>query len=166
MKTILVMATTLDGKIGRDPDHPVDWTGKEDKKTFVRLTKDAGVVIMGRKTFDTMGRSLPDRKNIVMTRGKIKTASDGNVVFTSQPPGDILESLALQGHDTVALIGGAQVNSLFLREKLIDEICLTIVPKIFGTGLSLFNDEADLDLELDSIQQLDQGSLLLHYSVK
>ncbi|MFO7749816.1 MAG: dihydrofolate reductase family protein [Desulfobacteraceae bacterium] len=166
MKTILVMAATLDGKIGRDSCHPADWTGQQDKKIFVQLTKNAGAVIMGRKTFDTIGRALPERKNIVMTRSTIGTAGEGDLVFTSQPPGDILESLALQGHETAALIGGAQVNSLFLRKKLIDEIYLTIVPKIFGTGLSLFNDEADLDLELDSVQQLNQGSLLVHYWVK
>ncbi|MBF0204054.1 MAG: dihydrofolate reductase, partial [Desulfamplus sp.] len=68
MKVILVMAMTLDGKIARHSMEPVDWTGKADKKKFVEITKKAGAVIMGSTTFDTIGKRLPNRKNIVMTR--------------------------------------------------------------------------------------------------
>lgn len=62
MKVTLLMAMTLDGKIGKSHDHFPDWTGKADKTLFVRLTKKAGVIIMGSKTFDTIGRPLPNRK--------------------------------------------------------------------------------------------------------
>ncbi|MDZ7596786.1 MAG: hypothetical protein U5J82_00450 [Desulfobacterales bacterium] len=41
MKVILLMAQTLDGKIGRNSGHFPDWTGKQDKRLFVRITKAA-----------------------------------------------------------------------------------------------------------------------------
>lgn len=165
MKTILVMATTLDGKIGKDVDHPVDWTPREDKSIFVKLTKNAGVVVMGSKTFDTIGRALPGRKNIVMTRNRNRISDDDDLLFTDTPPSQILKKLSMQGFETVALIGGAQINSLFLKEKLINEIYITIVPRLFGDGLSLFNERNDVMLDLISIKKLKKGCLLLRYSV-
>ena len=119
MKTILIMAITLDGKIGRDPTHFVDWTGKEDKKIFVKLTRDAGVIIMGSTTFDTIGRILPGRKNIVITRNKNRVSNDKDLLFTDNEPLLILEDLESEGFKTVAMIGGSQINSLFLKAKLI-----------------------------------------------
>jgi len=163
MRTILVMASTLDGKIARDKNHHVDWTGKGDRKIFVQLTRDAGAVIMGRNTFDTLGSPLPGRKNIVMTRKGDAVPGDRNLIFTARTPGEILTDLDAQGYETAALIGGAQVNSLFLRENLIDEIYLTIVPKLFGTGISIFSEEAEVDLTLTTVSEIDNGALLLHY---
>ena len=70
MKVIVLMALTLDGRIGKSRDHFPDWTGKADKRLFVTLTKRAGALIMGSRTFDTIGTPLPGRKNIVMTRNR------------------------------------------------------------------------------------------------
>ncbi len=165
MKTILIMAITIDGKIGRDPSHFVDWTGKEDKKFFVKITKNAGVIIMGSTTFDTIGKPLPGRKNIVLTRNKSRISSDKDLEFTDNTPLYILNGLEAQGFETVAMIGGSQINSLFLKEKLIDEIYVTIVPKIFGNGLSMFNEEADIDLEFMGSREVDKGHILIRYKV-
>ena len=46
MKVILVMAMTVDGMIGKSADHFPDWTGAADKRLFVKLTRQAGAVIM------------------------------------------------------------------------------------------------------------------------
>lgn len=163
MEVILLMAVTADGKIARDSDQLVDWTGKADKKYFVRITKEAGVMIMGSKTFDTIGRALPDRKNIVMTRDKRRKSDSDHLVFTDQPPGKILEDLAAQGYTQAALIGGATINSLFARENLITQVHLTVVPTLFGTGLSLFNHEMAADLMLETCQEIDAGHILMVY---
>ena len=56
MKVVLLMATTVDGIIAKDVDEFIDWTGKEDKKYFVKITKEAGVVIMGSTTYKTIGK--------------------------------------------------------------------------------------------------------------
>jgi dihydrofolate reductase len=67
MKVIMMMAMTLDGKIAKSSDHFPDWTSKEDKKLFAKTSKEAGVVIMGDKTFFTFPAPLKDRLNVVFT---------------------------------------------------------------------------------------------------
>ena len=165
MEVILLMATTLDGMIARDSSQFVDWSGKADKQYFVKITRDAGAMIMGSKTYDTIGRPLPGRLNIVMTRDKSRKSDADNLIFTDQPPADILKDLEAKGYDKVALIGGAIVNSMFSKENLITDVHLTLVPKIFGQGLSLFTDTLDMELELTEYRELDKGHLLMIYRV-
>jgi dihydrofolate reductase len=159
------MAMTADGKISRNPLEPVDWTGREDKKAFVRITRDAGVVIMGSRTFDTIGRPLPGRKNIVMTRDATRTSDHPDLVFTSRSPSKIIESLEQDGLEEAALIGGSVINTLFLQENLIHEIYVTIVPRLFGRGLSMFNKEFDRKMTLVDLARLDEDAVLLRYAV-
>jgi len=166
MKVILLMAVTADGMIARDSMQRIDWTGKVDKKYFVHITRKSGAMIMGSKTFDTIGKILPGRKNIVMTRDKTRISRDENLIFTSQTPGQITKGLRAQGVESVALIGGSIVNTLFMKENLIDEIHVTIVPRFFGKGLSLFNETLDIRLELMDIEKIDKGYILLKYRVK
>jgi len=165
MKVILVMALAVDGKIARDSHHPVNWTGQEDKKWFVRLTKNAGVVIMGSKTFDMIGKVLPDRKNIVMTRNKKRKSITEHLVFTDKNPDILLKDLEHEGFTTVAVIGGTIINSLFVKHNLIDEIYLTVIPRLFGKGLSLFGTEMEIRLELLEYNIIETDVILLRYAV-
>ncbi len=165
MKVTLVMAITLDGKIGRDADHFPDWTGKADKKLFVDLTKKAGVLIMGSKTFDTIGKPLPGRKNVIMTRDKTRQSNEENLVFTDKSPSEILNDLEEEGFKTVILAGGAQINTLFARAGCIDELVVTVCPKIFGAGISLFAGNIDMNLELRSMESLTDQVICLRYRV-
>ncbi len=112
MKAILLMAVTADGLIAKDSMQLVDWTGRADKKYFVQITKDAGVMIMGSKTFRTIGKILPDRKSIVMTRNKKRISSEKELVFTDQSPEKILAALEKEGFEKVVIIGG----SIVIRE--------------------------------------------------
>ena len=171
MKVILIMAVTADGMIARNSMELIDWTGKGDKKYFVHLTREAGVIIMGSKTFDTIGKVLPERKKIVMTRDKTtrdkkRTSRNKDLIFTSQTPEEILNDLNTQGFESVALIGGSVVNTLFMKKNLIDEVHVTIVPRLFGKGLSLFNQSLDKRLELMDMEKIDQNYVLLKYRVK
>lgn len=167
MEVILLMASTVDGKIARDSSQFVNWTGKADKKYFVEQTQKAGVMIMGSKTYDTIGKPLPGRLNIVMTRDKSRQSDQDNLVFTDLSPARILEDLELEGYTSAVLVGGATVNSLFARDNLITQVHLTIVPRLFGSGLSIFAPPLDLDLglTLESSQVFGQGHILLIYRV-
>ena len=167
MEVILLMASTVDGLIARNSSQIVDWTGKADKKYYVEVTKKAGVMIMGSKTYDTIGKPLPGRLNVVMTRDKSRQSDQDNLIFTDQPPAKILEDLELKGYTSVALVGGATVNTLFIRDNLITQIHLTVVPRLFGSGLSLFAPplELDLGLSLESTKDLGDGHILLIYHV-
>lgn len=165
MKVICLMAVTADGMIARNSSHTIDWTGKADKQYFVKVTRDSGVMIMGSKTYDMIGRALPGRKSIVMTRDKRRRSEDDNLVFTDQPPGTIIDELKVQGFKTAALIGGSVVNSLYLEEQLIDEIHVTVVPRLFGQGIPLFHRPVDTPLELLETKILEDGHILLKYQV-
>jgi dihydrofolate reductase len=165
MKVILLMAVTADGMIARDSMQLVDWTGKADKKYFVHITKKAGVMIMGSKTFDTIGKVLPGRQNIVMTRDETRVSDDEDLIFTGQTPTKIIEDLTAQGFESVALIGGSVANSAFMKENMIDEIHITMVPILFGKGLSLFNEAFDTRLELLDVEKIEENHVLLKYRV-
>ena len=165
MKVTLVMALTLDGKIGKAPDHFPDWTGREDKKLFAAISRKAGVVIMGSKTFDTFGVPLPGRKNVIMTRNKKRESHQNNLIFTHKKPADVLRMLEKEGYSEVILAGGSLVNSLFAEENLIDEIVVTISPIIFGHGISLFSEEVSLNLKLQAVERIGENLVYLKYAV-
>lgn len=170
MKTIIIVAVTLDGKIAKDSTQNVDWTSKEDKDFFRRETKRIGVVIFGAKTYTAIGRPLPDRLNIIITKEpqKYKYLKQPNLLeFTSDPPEMILEALAKRGYKEVVIGGGSTIYSLFLQKNLIDEIYLTIAPKIFGKGVNLFKEMEieEINLELIELNQLGEGEILVKYRI-
>lgn len=166
-KVILLLGMTLDGKIARNHEEFINWTGTADKKHFMKTTKKAGVVIMGRKTYDTIGKPLPDRKNIVMTRQEalVHRSIPGMLNFTRLDPENILHILGRGNHKKVCLIGGSAINTLFAKAGLIDEIQITVVPKIFGDGLPSFNESLDLGLKFKSCKPIGEGSVLMKYEV-
>jgi dihydrofolate reductase len=166
MKVTLLMAQTLDGRIAKDSDHFPDWTEKADKKFFMNYTKEAGVMIMGRKTFDTLPGVLPGRLSVVLSRSAEEwEAREENLVFTSLSPQDILAKLVSLGNDHVVLTGGTTINSLFAEEGLIDEIIVTVSPVVFGEGLGVFAPEISLDLTLEKSEPLGDNSRTLYYKV-
>jgi dihydrofolate reductase len=165
MKVILLMALTVDGKIARHPNQFIDWSSKADKKLFVQMTKKAGVLIMGSRTYDTIGCPLPGRKNIVLTRNKDRQSDNENLIFTDQKPADLLDELKAAGYTEVILTGGSTINTLFAKANLINEIVVTISPKIFGTGIGLFSEELDLSLDLKSMGKVGDELVVLKYQV-
>ena len=165
MHVSLMVAITVDGKIARAPDHYPDWTGSADKRFYVEVTKKAGVMIMGSTTFDIIGRILPGRKTVVMTRDPKRRSDHPDLVFSQAPPEQIIADLASEGYAEAVVVGGAKINQLFAERGLIDELILTISPCAFGTGLSIFADSVDLKLSLIQFRQLDADTLCVRYRV-
>lgn len=168
MKLVLLMCVTVDGKIAKHAMHLADWTSKEDKKLFVSLTKQAGVCIMGKRTYDTIGRPLPGRLIVVVSRDTQGLQDiPGSLEYTNQAPAAILADLAARGFEKCILAGGATVNGMFLREGLIDEMIVTIEPRVFGTGIDLFADaDVNQPLELLSVEHISDQVLKLRYRFK
>nr|AIA18828.1 RibD C-terminal domain protein [uncultured bacterium] len=169
MKTIVLAAVTLDGKLARNSSHYVDWTSKEDKKLFYSTTKRAGVIILGDNTYKTFPAPLPGRLHLVLTYTPAgKENIPGVVEYTSAPPEAILDDLQARGYEEAVIGGGAQINALFLQHDLVDEIWLTIEPLIFGVGVDLFKGaQWQGRARLVQMEQLnEEGSVHLRYSLR
>lgn len=162
MKTTLIAALSADGYIGKSSAHLADWSSKEDKKLFIELTKRAGVIIMGRNTYDTIGKALPGRLNIVYTS---RPLNEPDIQTTTEPPTELLKRLEKEGYTEVAVCGGQAIYDLFLGEGLVDELSLTIEPVLFGTGLSLSYTAREVSLNLIEYKKLNDDTLNLHYKV-
>jgi dihydrofolate reductase len=165
MLVSLMVAITVDGKIARSTNHYPDWTGKADKRFYVEITKKAGVMIMGSRTFDTIGRILPGRKTVVMTRNLERRSDRKDLVFTQATPEQIVAELAEQGYQEAVVVGGATINQLFAEKRLLDELIVTVSPFAFGTGLSIFAGAVDLKLTLKKFWRLDENTLCIRYRV-
>ncbi len=168
MKVILMCAISLDGKIARSGDDPIDWTGSEDKKHFAEATKKAGVVIMGNNTYKAMGKPLKDRLNVVMTTNLADKTNIPNVIeYVSKSPEEVLEDLAARGFKEAFVVGGSQINALFWKHRLINELWLTIAPVVFGQGINLFGEigVSEVKLALIEKKQLAGDLLLVKYRV-
>lgn len=170
MKTVLIAAVTLDGKIAKSAYHNVSWTSKGDKQFFRKETRKAGAVIFGSNTYKAIGKPMPRCLNIIMTHQPLKYQSqtqEGLLEFTSDSPNAILSGLTKRGFKKAIIGGGSAIYSLFLQAGLIDEIYLTIAPKIFGKGISLFQDVKidEIDWKLMEIGRLGDGEVLVKYKI-
>nr|AIA15695.1 RibD C-terminal domain protein [uncultured bacterium] len=169
MKIILMAAVTLDGKIARNEAHFVDWSSREDKKLFYATSKRARVLILGNNTFKTFPSPLPGRLHVVLTSTTDdKQDTPGLIEYTNATPEQIVADIEARGYTEAVLTGGAQVNALFLRSNLIDEIWLTVEPLIFGLGIDLFRGaQFDLRARLIHVEKLnDTGTVHLRYTLR
>ncbi len=102
---VLIYARAANGTIGKDGALP--WHLPADLRRFKALTMGKPM-IMGRKTFESFPKPLPGRRHIVLTRDAGWRANGAEVVHTVE------DALALAGDGEIAIIGGAQIYSLFL----------------------------------------------------
>jgi dihydrofolate reductase len=170
MKKILIAAITLDGKIAKNKKELVNWTSKQDKAFFRTQTQKAGVVVYGSTTFKTIQKPLKGRLNIVMTREPQKYKNKectGLLEFTNKSPKKLVDNLIKKGYTSMIIGGGSAIYTLFLKENLVDELYLTIVPKIFGNGVPLFtNLTTTTNLTLIKSSILGKGEVLNTYTLK
>jgi len=112
----IVVARAANGVIGRDGKLP--WHLPDDLRRFKALTMGTSMV-MGRKTFDSLGRLLPGRQHIVLTRDPEWTAQGVDIAH------DVSQALSLAREPQISVIGGAEVIRQF--GTLADRLELTEV---------------------------------------
>jgi len=117
MKIAIVAALARNRVIGKNNRLP--WRLPRDRRHFRELTMGKPV-IMGRKTFASIGKALPGRKNIILTRDLNFRAEGGVVVHSS---GEALKSA--EGSEEVMIIGGAEIYREFL--PLAERMYLTLI---------------------------------------
>lgn len=114
----LIAAVAENGVIGRDNDMP--WKISSDLNRFKALTMGKPVV-MGRKTFQSIGRALPGRKNIVVTRDSSFTAADIQTVHSLEDGLELAREHAdVDGANEIMVIGGGALyaEAMPLAERL------------------------------------------------
>lgn len=127
----IIVATDSKGGIGKNNALP--WHLPADLKYFKALTT-GHTIIMGRKTFESIGRALPNRRNIVITRQDLEF-QDAEVTHSLESA----ISLCNEGDD-VFVIGGSEIFRLAL-------------PKANRLFITLIHHEFDADTFLPEIEQ-------------
>jgi dihydrofolate reductase len=131
MSTHLTLVVAMDARRGIGVDNALPWRLPEDLAHFKRVTLGQPV-IMGRKTFESIGRALPGRRNIVVTRNPDWRHEGVEVA------GSLEQAVALAGDGTASIIGGAQIfaESMAIADHMIvthierEYRCDTFFPEI------------------------------------
>ncbi|MBL1321399.1 MAG: type 3 dihydrofolate reductase [Methylophaga sp.] len=117
MKIALIVATDQQGLIGKDNDLP--WHLSADLQYFKKVTMGKPI-IMGRNTHESIGRPLPGRQNIIVTKNRSYKTEGCTIVYSTD---DAL--LAAADADEVMVMGGASLYTQLLPQA--DKLYLTLV---------------------------------------
>ncbi len=162
-KLILYVATSLDGYIARK-NGSVDWLekyekGKEDYG-YNEFLESIGTIILGNTTFKQFKAPYPNKKCFVFSRKN--TGKFDNITYVNDNVKDFFEGLS--NDQNVWLVGGAKIASEFLKNNLIDEFIITVIPVVLGEGISLFAEGCgEHNLKLQKIKNYDSGVVQLFY---
>lgn len=172
-KLVLYIAMSLDGYIAAaDEDlsflSMVERTGEDyGYNTFIQTID---TVILGRKTYDkvlSMGFPYPhaDKENYVITR--TPRAGEGSIHFYTGDLKQLITTLKQKDGKNIFCDGGAEIVNLLMKDNLIDEFVISIIPVFLGSGISLFKDgRPEAKLELISSRSFESGLVQLHYQKK
>ncbi|KTD10619.1 methyltransferase [Legionella gratiana] len=161
-KCSVFIATSLDGFIARD-DGSIDWLIKAN--TVVSPGEDGGYkefistvdgLVMGRHSFEKVLSFEPwpydDLPIVVMSSHLIEIPNHlkNKVSTSSEAPTDLVRRLTREGFKHLYIDGGITIQN-FIADNLINELTITIVPVLLGSGCSLFGPLTH-DIELDHIE--------------
>lgn len=136
------------------------WSIPEDMKHFRDTTRDH-VVIMGQRTFESIGRPLPERENIVLSADPLFERNDVEVVRT---PEEALETAkAWEKNGEVFIIGGAMIYSLFLPK--VERLYLTCIDKEFPEADVFFPEYESLFTKVVSERQRSDEHLSYRFMI-
>lgn len=143
----IIAAIGLNNALGKDND--LIWHLPADLKQFKKTTSGHPIV-MGRKTFESIGKPLPNRRNIIITRDNNYRQIGCDTANSLQKALDLVSD-----QDKVFIIGGAQIYQQAMEENLADELQITLVHDTFEADV--FFPEFDmLQWELISREDFDQ----------
>ncbi len=172
MKTVLIFVSTLDGKVTKwgDP-HVKSWSSQEDQNYFKKIWDNNRLIIMGSTTFSIEPiKPTSNHLLVIMTGQPSKYKSYevlGQLEFRNESPVHLAKRLENEGHEHMLVVGGAHIATSFLKEQLVDELWLTIEPRIFGVGGNfVIEEKLDINLQLISSENVNkEGTLITKYTV-
>ena len=132
----IIAAIGKNNELGKDND--LIWHLPADLKRFKKITSGHHI-LMGRNTFESIGKPLPNRTSVIITR-KENYFIDGCLSANS-----IEKAIELANHDEAAfIIGGAQIYKQALKSNLVDKLDITIVHHNFEADV--FFPKIDLNI--------------------
>ena len=158
MKTTVYVGTSLDGFIARK-DGDIDWLVKYQNKevhdSYKEFISRIDAMVIGRGTYEKV-LSFPvwpyEKKVFVLSTQlkQIPGTLNEKVTLVAMKPAALLNYLSDKGFSNIYVDGGKVIQS-FLKEDLIDELIITRVPELIGTGIPLFG-YLDNDLRFEHIK--------------
>jgi len=174
MKNYVYIATSLDGYIATE-DGSVDWLSEipnpnDSDYGFNDFIQGVDAIVMGRKTFEkvlSFGQ-WPYTKKVFVLSSKLKEVPKEVTDKAEIIAGDIKDitaDLNKKGFMNLYIDGGKTVQS-FLREGLIDEMVITRIPVLLGSGIPLFG-KLDKPIRFDEVETeiLDELLVKSHYKI-
>ncbi|MCP4116784.1 MAG: dihydrofolate reductase [Desulfobacteraceae bacterium] len=149
MSNIVYIATSLDGYIS-DKDGGLDWlqmVPNPDNLDFgwANFMNRIDAVVMGRKTFETVCSfdcDWPYTKPVFVLSSSLKSFPEeyeGKAEAIGGPVSEVLKTIKNKGYEHLYIDGGVTVQN-FLKEDLIDEMIITVIPVLLGGGTPLFSE--------------------------
>ena len=180
MKVSVYIATSLDGFIARE-NGDLDWLpgsdGASDQSAedfgYHEFMDSVDVLIMGRKTFETVlsfGIEWPysEKRVIVLSSQPLQIPSDlpATVEASSLSPADLVQQLSEEGYQRAYIDGGKTIQS-FLNAGLIQDMIITRIPVLIGSGIPLFGPlDNDRKLRHIKTQPFENGFVQSQYELE
>ncbi len=173
-KMSVYIATSIDGFIARK-DHGLDWLEKitppsnnrDEDYGFKNFLGSVDSLIIGKNTYNIAISAGVDKwpyqgKRVIVLTSTLSLVENQAEIYS----GDIIhliERLHAEGIKHIYVDGGKTISQ-FLNQGLIDEITITMIPVILGSGISLFhNVVCESWYRLDSLQSYSNNLVQLHY---
>ncbi|MBR9922544.1 MAG: dihydrofolate reductase [Bacteroidetes bacterium] len=169
-KLILYIACSLDGYIAK-PNDDLSFLDKVQVEGmdygYHDFIATVDTIIMGRRTYDWVVNevgSFPDKERDIYIITRTAREFLGNIQFYTEDVGALIRQLKEKDGKNIFCDGGAQLVNSLMKEKLFDELIISIVPVLLGDGTKLFQDgRPERDLELISSTSYDSGLVQLRY---
>ncbi|WP_042167668.1 dihydrofolate reductase family protein [Paenibacillus gorillae] len=167
----LYIAISMDGYIARE-NGEIDWLYEiegEGDNGYSEFYETIDTVLMGNKTYEHTFEladqfPYPDKTCYVFSRSEKAPAP--HVTFINEDVTGFIEKLKEQDRSKIWIVGGAEILDVLLKNSLVDEFILTMMPTILGKGIPLFKkDNPELKLFLSGTKRYGQ-MIQLHYTVK
>jgi dihydrofolate reductase len=169
-KVILYISMSLDGYIA-SKDDSLDFLSMVEQEGedygYNDFVKSVDTVIIGNKTYEkviSMGYEYPhvDKEVYIITR--TERPSMGNFMYYHGDLPQLVKRLKSKTGKDIYCDGGAEIANALMKNDLIDEYIISIIPTLLGHGIKLFKDERpEQKLALVSTKQFDKGLVQVHY---
>jgi len=171
-RLILYIATSLDGYIATEDDS-LEWLFKtegEGDNGYSDFYNTIDTILIGRRTYDWIMKeesgNFPYKNKECYIFSKSKSGKEENVEFINQDLVSFTNKIKRLDGGNIWLVGGGSLLQAFIKERLVDELIITIAPTLIGNGIPLFkNNDFEMELELMNIRKFNQF-VEIHYKVK